>query len=198
MDSLFQSICTMLHGIEEYHDSQTMQHESRTGKLMELLGEAHGLDERACNLLCELGSIHDIGKISIPQSILEKPGPLTQFERNIVRMHPQIGFNFINKVKHPYAEFAATIILCHHENFDGSGYPNGLKGNEIKVEAAICSICDVYDALREARPYREKKSHQEVLDMMYDPGPHGLYHKFNPKLMKSFKKISDKIQNFYQ
>lgn len=198
MDTLFQSVCSVLHGIENYHDSCTKDHELRTGKLMSLFGKAYGLDHTLCEVLNELGSIHDIGKLSIPEAILEKTGPLTDFERKVIELHPVIGHDLIKKIEHPYAELAAHIILTHHENYDGTGYPKGLKANEIPVEGSICAICDVYDALREKRPYRVIKSHKDVITMMYDSSDKGLFHKFNPELMKLFKEISGKIQKIYE
>jgi len=197
MQSLLQSICSIFHDIENYHNPLTNAHESRTGRLMSFLGSALGFDRFTCDLLNNLGSIHDIGKIAIPVTILEKRGPLTKFERQVMELHPLIGYEFIKRIEHPDIELAKMVILTHHENYDGSGYPKGLKGKEIPIEGSICSICDVYDALRETRPYRKKKTHEEVFNMMYDSSPNGLYHKFNPKLMKYFEEMSDEIQVVY-
>lgn len=194
----FKNICAMFHAIEYYHDFQTREHENRTGRLMFTLGKAFGLEHSFCELLAELGSIHDIGKIAIPEAILEKPGPLTQHERNVVELHTLIGEEFIKTIEHPHTALASSIIVTHHENHDGSGYPKGLKGDEIPIEGSICAICDVYDALRETRPYRQRRTHQDAFDMMYDTSANGLYHKFNPQLMKIFKEISSDIQLIYE
>lgn len=194
----FENICSMLHAIEYYHDFQTQEHENRTSKLMFMLGSAFGLDKNFCDLLLQLGSIHDIGKIAIPAAILEKPGPLTQHERNIVELHTLIGQELISKIEHPHTALASSIIVTHHENHDGTGYPKSLKGSEIPIEGSICAICDVYDALRETRPYREKRTHQDVFNMMYDTSANGLYHKFNPLLMNVFKEIADDVQLIYK
>lgn len=196
--SLFQNICSLFHDIEDYHDCLTREHECRTGKLMALLGNALGFDQSKCALLNELGSIHDIGKIAIPDTILEKATPLTLFERKIIELHPWIGYKFMGHIKHPYSELAGLVILTHHENYDGTGYPKGLKGEEIPLEGSICAICDVYDALREIRPYRERKTHDEVFSIMCDTGTTGLYHKFKPELLQSFSEISKEIQAIYE
>lgn len=165
---------------------------------MSLLGKAYGLDDERCDLLEEVGSLHDIGKIGIPTQILEKKSPLTVLERRLVEMHPMIGFNLIKNLDHPEAKIAGAIILTHHENQDGTGYPNGLQGYEIPLEGAICSICDVYDALR-TRPYVDKKrTHDEIIEMMYDRGSKGLYHKFRPDLMSAFKELFPDIKELYQ
>lgn len=197
MDSLFQEICALLHGIENYHDTITNRHECRTGKLMSILGKAYGMNETDCTTLNIIGSIHDIGKIAISQEILEKPGPLTDYERNIMELHPMIGYSFIKKIKHPLSELAGMVILTHHENYDGSGYPNKLKGDEIPIEGAMCTICDVYDALRDVRRYKDKKTHREIFHMMSDNGPRGLLYKFNPTLLKIFMKCEKEINDVY-
>lgn len=195
--SLFKNICSVLHGIENYHATKSKEHECKTGTLMSVLGKSYGLDNAACEKLNEIGSIHDIGKIAIPESILEKPGPLTLYERKVVELHPVIGHEFIKDIVHPDADLARTIILTHHENFDGTGYPNKLAGTEIPIEGRICAICDVYDALREDRPYRAKMSHEAVLNMMNDTSHHGLHHKFDPHLMKLFSNLADVVQSIY-
>lgn len=197
MSKIFQSICTMLHGIESYHDTITKEHECRTGDMMRLLAKEMVLEDSVCNALRDVGSIHDIGKIAIPGEILQKQGPLTTFERKVVELHPVIGFDFIKNIRHPNSELAAKVILTHHENHDGTGYPYGLSGNEIPLEGAICAICDVYDALRKSRPYRGEMLHEAIFEKMYGTGPDGLYYKFNPDLMAAFKNISNKIQALY-
>jgi putative two-component system response regulator len=188
----------MIHGIEDYHDVLTEKHECRTGLLMSILGKAYGLDDPMCALLEQLGSIHDIGKIAISAEILEKVEPLTACERKIIEMHPNIGYDFIKEIEHPDAKLGGLIILTHHENHDGTGYPRGLSGDDIPLEGALCMISDVYDALRSRRPYREDLSHEAVLEMMYDTSPAGLYHKFRPELMSAFKEISKEVEVLYQ
>lgn len=197
MNLLLKNIGSMLHGIEDYHDRLTEEHECRTGRLMSLLGEAYGLKFNHCELLNCFGAMHDIGKLGVPSEILKKAGPLTPFERKIMELHPIIGYEFIKNIKHKDSKMVGEIILTHHENFDGSGYPQGLKGKEIPIGGSICAICDVYDALREGRPYRKEQTHDEVMNMLYDKSPTGLYSKFNPALMKVFEKISDSIQKMY-
>ena len=149
---LIHSVRKILNDIENYHDSFTKSHECRTGKLMSILGKAIGLDSVFCASLEEAGSIHDIGKLAIPANILEKPGPLSAFERQTVELHPEIGHRIIKNLAHPLGELASVIALTHHENYDGFGYPQGLKGEAIPLVGRICSVCDIYDALRSDLP----------------------------------------------
>lgn len=198
MKDFLKMVQGLFHTIESYHDSYTEKHEEMTAKIMFLFGKELGLGNESCHELRMLGNIHDIGKIAIPSKILEKPGSLNSFERSVVQLHPKIGAQFIEKIEHPLKERASQIILNHHESFDGSGYPNGIKGDAIPFEARICSICDVYDALRAHRPYREKKlGHEMAMEKILDNGENGLRKHFDPELLAIFENISDKIFNLY-
>ncbi len=197
MNNIFHEICLMLNSIEDYHDSGTRKHEIRTGKTMKMLGEIYGFDKKNCKILQEIGSIHDIGKIALPANIIEKPGPLTQFERKVVELHPIVGYDIIKKIDHPFSEMAGNAILTHHENYDGSGYPKGLSGKKIPIEGRICAICDCYDALREHRRYRKSQTHEQTVNLMFDDSPTGLYHKFDPVLIALFLDIAPSIQQLY-
>lgn len=190
MDTIFSSIKDMLHEIEMYHDVFTVEHEIRTGKLMSLLAQTQSLETTRCQSLEEVGAIHDVGKIAIPAKILEKPLKLSKYEREIIELHPQIGYNIVKKIKHPFCELAATVILTHHEAYDGSGYPKGLKRDEIPLEGRICRICDVYDALRSYRPYRiEHATHESVVRIMTDKNVENMYNTFDPELLEAFLTI---------
>lgn len=96
--------------------------------------------------------LHDAGKVGIPERILNKPGPLTAAEWRVMRTHPLIGYQMVAGI--PFLETAAKVIRCHHEMFDGSGYPEGLKGEEIPLAARVFSVCDAFDAMTTDRPYR--------------------------------------------
>lgn len=190
MDTFFDSISKVLHEMEAYHDSHTLKHEFRTGKLMSLLAHQLSYDDQFCQTLADVGAIHDIGKTAIPAHILEKPSKLSKYEREAIELHPQIGYNIVKKIKHPLGELAAIITLTHHESFDGSGYPKGLKGKEIPLTGRICRLCDVYDALRTYRPYRETQSnHESVIQLMLSKGKNGMLNHFDPELLNAFVAI---------
>lgn len=199
MEDFFEMVREVIHGIENHHDSYTKHREIMTGELMSLLGNAVGLNEKACGDLAVIGSIHDIGKLTIPAAILEKPAPLNAFEREVVQLHPRIGVQLIEKVNHPLKELAIKIILNHHEAFDGSGYPHGLSGKNIPLEARICSICDVYDALRSHRPYRDQLAgHKSTMEKILSKNDdEGLFNHFDPDLLEVFEKISAEVDQVY-
>ena len=110
--------------------------------------------------------LHDIGKMAIPDSILFKPGPLSVYERNVMEQHPSYAYNLLNPIK--YLLPALTIPYSHHENFDGSGYPQGLSGDDISIEARIFSIVDVWDSLSSERPYRSAWPEEKVKQYLRD------------------------------
>ena len=119
--------------------------------------------------------LHDIGKMGIPDSILNKPGKLTDDEWKIMRMHPEFAFRLLSPIS--YLKLALDIPYCHHEKWDGTGYPRGLKGEQIPFSARIFAVVDVWDALSSARPYREAWERQKVMEYIrsqsgshFDPG----------------------------
>jgi len=124
--------------------------------------------------------LHDIGKIAIPDSILLKSGPLDEYEWEVMRQHPQYAYNLLSPIT--YLRPALPIPWCHHEKWDGSGYPRGLKGEDIPVVARIFAIVDVYDALTSNRPYRLAWTREETLEYIREQsGKH-----FDPKVVKAF------------
>jgi putative nucleotidyltransferase with HDIG domain len=127
--------------------------------------------------------LHDIGKMGIPDEILLKPGQLTEEECVIMRKHPEYAFKMLSSVS--YLERALDIPYCHHERWDGSGYPRGLKGEKIPLEARIFAVIDVRDALNSDRPYREAWMREEVFDYIREQsGTH-----FDPNVVEAFLKL---------
>jgi PAS domain S-box-containing protein len=110
--------------------------------------------------------LHDIGKMAIPDSILFKPGPLSIYERNVMEQHPTFAYNLLNPIK--YLIPALTIPYSHHEKFDGSGYPQGIRGEEIPIEARIFSVVDVWDSLAAERPYRTAWSEDKIKQYLWE------------------------------
>jgi len=137
-------------------------HSSRVSFLCIKIGRALGMKGDELNSLRAISNLHDIGKIAIDSSILNKPGPLTNKEWEIVKKHPEIGYRII-ATSHEYAEIA-NDILSHHERYDGKGYPRGLLGDNIPIRARIISVADSFDAMISTRPYRKPLTTQEAID----------------------------------
>ena len=136
----------------EMRDPYTSGHQRRVSEVAVAIGRELGLDEHCIEGLRIAGIIHDIGKISIPAEILSRPGKLSEAEFEIIKVHPQVGYEIVKGVNFPWP--VAQAILQHHERLDGSGYPNGLKGEQIILEARILAVADVVEAMSSHRPYR--------------------------------------------
>jgi len=143
-------------------DPYTATHQRNVAELSRLVGKKMGLDENRLKGLYIGGLLHDIGKISIPESLLNKPGQLTEEEWNLVRTHAKRGYEILKDANFPWP--VAEMALHHHERLDGSGYPDGLSGDELSLEVRILSACDAAEAMIAYRPYRPAKSIQETID----------------------------------
>ncbi len=147
----------------EYRDSETGNHVYRMAKYSRLIAESFGLDEERCHVIEMSAPMHDIGKIGIPDHILLKAGQLTEDEYAVMKKHPSIGYEILQESSSKFIRMGATIALGHHEKYDGSGYPNGLSGDEIPLEARIVAVADVFDALTSERPYKRAWSNEDAL-----------------------------------
>lgn len=147
----------------EYRDELTGDHIVRMAKYSRLIAEALRLPEEKCGLIEVAAPMHDIGKIGIPDTILLKQGKLTLEEFEVMKGHPRIGFQILQHSPSKYLSLGAEIALAHHEKYDGSGYPDGLAGEAIPLEARVVAVADVYDALTTSRPYKKAWPIEEAL-----------------------------------
>ena len=162
--------------------------------LIQLTGQ-YSLSKRDIDLIAIASSLHDIGKIAIAEQILNKPGRLTAEEFDLIKSHSEIGAKMLLELpaqqqKEPIVKVAAEICRWHHERYDGRGYPDGLKGEEIPVSAQVVALADVYDALTSERCYKKAYSHNEALNMIFD----GQCGAFNPILLKCLHEIADTFE----
>lgn len=157
-------IIQVIESITEEKDPYTSGHQRRATDLARSIAKEMGLSTERIDAIRMAGAIHDIGKISIPTEILSKPTPLTEAEFEIIKKHPQVGYDILKNIKFPWP--VAEIVLQHHERLDGSGYPKGLKGGQILIEARVLGVADVVEAMSSHRPYRaalgEKKALEEI------------------------------------
>ncbi len=145
-------------------DSYTSEHCNRVLGLAEAMGEKLGLNEEQMVILTLAAGFHDIGKIGIPDHILLKPSRLEADEYEIIKTHPQIGANILRSLGNPLLDDVANCILHHHEFWDGSGYPHGLRGQEIPLISRIIAVVDVYDAMTTTRTYRTGSTQLAALE----------------------------------
>ncbi len=147
----------------EYRDDETHEHNRRVGALSAKLAEAIGLTPEDTGLLRRAAALHDIGKIGIPDALLFKPSGLTFSEVRVMRTHAAIGARILGGSRIPLLQLAETVALTHHERWDGMGYPNGLKGDNIPVAGRIVAVADAFDAITNDRPYRAARSVDEAI-----------------------------------
>jgi putative two-component system response regulator len=167
------TIYTLVSAIE-MRDPYTAGHQRRVTQLACTIANEMGLPEERIEGLRMAGLIHDLGKINIPAEILSKPGELNNFQCGLIRMHPRTGHDILTGIEFPWP--VAEIVLQHHERIDGSGYPQGLSGDEIMVEARILAVADVVEAMASRRPYRPSRGLDKALEeisqnrgVLYDP-----------------------------
>ena len=166
----------------EYKDDETGQHVIRMSHYARLLALAAGMSEHEAEILFNAAPMHDIGKIGIPESILTKAGKLDAAEWKVMKTHPQIGADIIGEHEHPLLRMARSVALSHHEKWDGSGYPQALKGQEIPLEGRIIAIADVFDALTSIRPYKQAWTVEAAFGLLREQaGRH-----FDPALVELF------------
>jgi two-component system response regulator RpfG len=147
----------------EYRDYVTAEQQARIGSMARAMAARLGMDPSFCDAIEVAAPLHDIGKIAIPDHILRKEGTLTTEEMGVMREHAQIGHDILRDSPSPYLTLGASIAIGHHEAWDGSGYPHGLAGPEIPIEARIVAIADILDALLSVRPYKQAWPVQQAL-----------------------------------
>jgi len=161
----------------EYRDEETGLHTIRMSEIAVVLARASGMTEALCDLLLNAAPMHDIGKIGIPDHILLKADKLEPEEWSVMKTHAQIGADILSDDTSDLMVMAHDIALTHHEKWDGTGYPNGLKGAEIPIVGRLCAISDVFDALTSVRPYKKCWSIDDAMKLIvsesgkhFDPG----------------------------
>ncbi len=160
-------IAVRLGRAAEFRDQETGMHIRRISELSEQLARLAGIPEVQCEVLRFASPMHDVGKIGIPDRILCKPGKLDPIEFDIMKLHTVIGGKILSDAeRYPVIEAARVVALNHHERWDGSGYPSGLRGEEIPLIARIVSIADVFDALTSERPYKKAFTYDEAIPIM--------------------------------
>lgn len=182
-----------LSQVSEFRDRETAAHVSRVAVYSALLGCLAGLDDRQVEHLLLTAPMHDIGKVGIPDAILQKPGSLNPDEWQIMRNHPLIGANILHGGKSQLLKMAYSIALHHHERWDGQGYPIGLQGEQIPFEARICALCDSFDAMTGPRIYRTSLSFEEAIrEIEVNSGT-----QFDPRLVGLLLENLGTLRNIY-
>lgn len=189
----FYKIVYIISTVIETRSFETGEHIRRMEKVAVIMGKFLGYTREFSNVFGIAAMLHDVGKIGIPDNILNKPGKLSQEEFEVIKKHTIIGFNILSAIDHPIFELASSVALNHHENWDGSGYPYGLRGEEIPIEARVVSLIDVFDALLSDRIYSPAWKEDDVIKYIKENS--GV--KFDPNVVKVFFNNYDYIRKIY-
>ncbi len=193
-----QQIIRRLGRAAEFRDNETGNHIIRMSHFCRLIGIAAGLGEKTVEILYNASPMHDVGKIGIPDHILLKPGKLTEEEWQVMRRHPRIGADIIGQHSDELLQSAWAIALCHHEKWDGTGYPSGLKGEDIPLMARIAALADVFDALTTERPYKKAWTIEAAVSHIeaqagshFDPGLIEPFRQALPEMLRIREQFAD-------
>lgn len=203
LDKFNQELVDSIADVVEFRDQDSGQHIKRVKGLTQIMGSAYlqlypdsGLTHEKIGDIVKAAALHDVGKISVPDHILMKPGRLTDEERKIMQSHTTKGCDILAKLENVQDQehygLAYDVIRFHHERYDGRGYPDHLKGDEIPLSAQLVSVADVYDALTSIRVYKKAYSYEKAYNMILD-GECGV---FDPKLIESFKLCKNLMEMF--
>ena len=178
----------------EYRDGETSLHLTRVSEYSEALAQELGLDEQLVKNIKIASLLHDVGKLGIPDSVLLKPGRFTDYERKVMQQHTVFGAKILAESSNPVVSLAAEIALNHHEKWDGSGYPEGISGEDIPMPARIVAVADVFDAVTSARRYKESYSLDDSFQLLQrEAGSH-----FDPRLIDAFLAIKDRVVEIHE
>lgn len=177
--------------IGESRSKETGNHVKRVAEYSKILALYCGMDEKEAEMLKQASPMHDIGKVAIPDSVLNKPGKFNENERKIMDTHAQLGYDMLKMSDRPLLKMAATVAYQHHERWDGTGYPNKIKGEDIHIYGRITALADIFDALGSDRCYKKAWDDERIFNLLKEERGK----QFDPKLIDIF---FDNLEEFLE
>jgi len=187
-EDLLDVIRRMAH-VAEYRKANTLSHLDRIREYCLVLATGLEFSSQEARIISYASQLHDIGEVDLPEQLLTRNGKLTPYEWEMIKRHPIVGAEILKGSPSPILQVGARIALTHHERWDGSGYPQGLRGEEIPVAGRICAVADVFDALTTRRSYKDELTVEHALQLIREAS--GQF--FDPEVVKLFSKQFDEI-----
>lgn len=188
----------LLTRISHHKGVETAAHLQRLSHYAKTLVLHLGFSEAAAELIFDAVPLYDVGKLGVPDAILFKPGPLDSQEWELMKNHTTIGASLLEKFPSPLLKMARQLALTHHEHWDGSGYPQGLTGEEIPLSGRIVLLIDQYEALRSQQPYKPAFDHAKTCDIILNGEGRTLPGHFDPRLLEAFRALHREFEAIYE
>ncbi len=189
---------SLLKKVIQLRDFESASHIERIGHCSYRLAQELGFNEEFCRDISYASQLHDIGKLALPDSLLNKQGTLTLDEFEVIKTHTVLGQKMLGASECNTFRMACDIALCHHERWDGTGYPFGIEGVDISVASRIVMLADQYDALRSRRPYKDHFSHSKALRILTKGDGRTMPYHFDPEVLAAFKRINEQFDDIFE